>query len=282
MDVYSFCPQYKNESYLLRMVKKDDAADLLKVYSDKKAVPLFNCDNCGGEDFYYTTEEQMKQAIDYWLWEYGRKGFVRWSIISKSNMQAIGTIELFHRNADDYFSNCGLLRLDLRSDYEKAEEISKILKLIIEPAYTLFDCSKIATKAIPTAAERIAALKELGFALSNEKLIGHDGTQYASYFVLGMRREKDKIIDSRCGLHCSTCEYKQSCGCGGCIATNGHPFYGECSLARCCQNKGAAYCGACSEFPCELLTEFSYDAEHGDTPKGARIEECKKWRVLSE
>ncbi len=184
VDVYADCPQFENEKYLLRMVKKEDADDLLKVYSDKKAVPFFNSDNCGGEDFYYITEEEMGKAIDYWLWEYSRKGFVRWSIISKKTNEAIGTIELFHRNSADFFTNCGLLRLDLRSDYEKSEEIVNILKLIIEPTYKLFDCDKIATKAIAIANERITALNELSFHQSNEKLIGHDGTEYESYFVL--------------------------------------------------------------------------------------------------
>ena len=183
-NVYSNCPHFEDKNYLLRMVEKEDKADLLKVYSDKKAVPLFNCDNCGGEDFYYTTEEEMIKAIDYWLWEYSREGFVRWSVISKATDEAIGTIELFHRNSEDYFTNCGLLRLDLRSDYEKADEIVNILKIIIKPTYKLFDCNKIATKAIAIANERITALNELGFQQSDEKLIGHDGTEYESYFVL--------------------------------------------------------------------------------------------------
>ncbi len=183
-DIYTNCFQYENDSYLLRLVKIEDKADLLKVYSDKKAVPLFNSDNCGGDDFYYTTENRVEQAIDYWLWEYNRKGFVRWSIISKATNEVIGTIELLHRDANDYFTNCGLLRLDLRSDYEKQDDIISILNIIIEPTYKLFECNKIATKAIATAIERISALKKIGFQQSNKKLIGHDGTQYDSYFVL--------------------------------------------------------------------------------------------------
>lgn len=134
--------------------------------------------------FYYTTENRMQQAIDYWLFEYNRQGFVRWTIISKETHEAIGTIELFHRDAADYFTDCGLLRLDIRSDYEMSDKIIKILSLIIAPAYRLFHCSKIATKAIPAATERIQALKNLGFELSAEKLVGHDGTKYDSYFVL--------------------------------------------------------------------------------------------------
>ena len=146
-DVYENCPVFENDSYILRMTSQEDKSDLLKVYSDKAAVSFFNSANCGGDDFYYTTE-------------------------------------LFHRDAADFFTDCGLLRLDIRSDYERAGEITKILKMIIEPAYTLFHCDKIAAKAIAAAAEQIRALEQLGFKYTDEKLIGHDGTKYDSYFVL--------------------------------------------------------------------------------------------------
>lgn len=183
-DVYEKCPQFEDENYLLRFVSINDCLDLLEVYSDKKAVPFFNSDNCGGDDFYYTTEKRMQEAINYWFWEYDRKGFVRWAVIDKHKNEAIGTIELFHREADDYFTNCGLLRLDLCSDHETQEEIEKILSLIIPHTYDLFQCDKIATKAIPNASERIKALENLNFSPSNEKLIGHDGTEYDFYYVL--------------------------------------------------------------------------------------------------
>lgn len=91
------------------------------------------------------------------------------------------------------------------------------------------------------------------------------------------KKEERVMIDSRCGLHCTGCEYKESCGCGGCIETNGQPFHGECPVAICCQGKGFTHCGECSEIPCELLTQYSCDPEHGDTPQGARIEQCKQW-----
>ena len=184
VDVYQHCPRYEDGRYILRLVCPEDKKDLLKVYSDKEAVPFFNSDNCGGDDFHYMTESRMEQAIAYWLWEYGRQGFVRWAILLKAAGEAVGTIEMLHRDAADYFTNCGLLRLDLRSDYERAGEIARILGLILEPAYALFHCDKIATKAVPSAAERIAALKHLGFRPSAEHLAGHDGTAYDSYFVL--------------------------------------------------------------------------------------------------
>ena len=105
-------------------------------------------------------------------------------MVSKAAGEAVGTIELFRRTADDFFTDCGLLRLDLRSDFEKAAEIGRILDLITGSAFSLFECSLIATKAIPAASERIAALESRGFVLSDEKLNGHGGTFYGDYFVL--------------------------------------------------------------------------------------------------
>ena len=188
---YEKCPILENENYQLRLVETSDAPDLLLVYSDEKAVPFFNSDNCNGDDFHYTTLERMQSAIDFWLWAYRDKGFVRWAIIDKNTRQAIGTIELFNRRAidgqkpRDYFNECGLLRLDLRSDYEYADRIREILSLIVPPVFELFACRMIATKIPPFAEQRKAAAEQLGFALSEEKLIGGDDNRvYTDYFVL--------------------------------------------------------------------------------------------------
>lgn len=85
------------------------------------------------------------------------------------------------------------------------------------------------------------------------------------------------MIDTRCGLRCEGCAFQESHHCGGCISTNGNPFHGACRVAACCQERELVHCGQCKEFPCELLVSFSNDPEHGDTPPGARIEQCRKW-----
>ena len=182
-DVYASVPVLEDDRFLLRAVSQDDAADLLRVYSDEKAVPLFNSDNCHGDDFHYQTLERMQQAIGFWAFEYARKGFVRWAIVDKQTNAAIGTIELFHRTSGDAFNHCGLLRLDLRSDYEQEASICDILSLILEPGYALFDCSLLATKAIPAATERVRALNRLGFSLSDEFVVAPDGRQYKHYYT---------------------------------------------------------------------------------------------------
>ena len=182
IDVYEQIPVMESEMFLLREIEDSDTEDLLKVYSDENAVPFFNSDNCVN-GFYYTSIEEMKDTIAFWKREYQSRYYVRWAIIDKSANSAIGTIELFNRKAKDYFNNCGLLRLDLRSDYEKLDTIEDILGIIIPKTRDMFACEMIAIKAISIAKERIEALEHKGFCLSEESLIGHNGTKYDSYYV---------------------------------------------------------------------------------------------------
>lgn len=183
MNVYETCPLLSSERFLLRQTCMDDCGDLLQVYSDTAAVPIFNSDNCTG-DFYITTPEDMKNCIAFWLREYQQQYYVRWSIIDRGTDRAIGTIELFHRTAKDFYNHVGLLRLDLRSDYENEESIPQILSILIPAAYELFDCGMIATKIPACAQARKEALTQLGFRYSPESLYGHDGTAYGDYYIL--------------------------------------------------------------------------------------------------
>lgn len=232
MNPYKNCPVYENENYLLRLVEMSDAQDLLLVYSDEKAVPYFNSDNCHGDDFHYTILERMESAIGFWRTAYAQNAFVRWAVIDRrshsagrlltynddiadagsagsplantddstdvgrSNTQtpsngavtagtAVGTIELFNRQASDYYHDCGLLRLDLRSDCETADSIREILSLIVPPAFDLFGCKMIATKIPPFAVSRKAAAEACGFTACEEKLIGGDDKrEYGDYYIL--------------------------------------------------------------------------------------------------
>ena len=182
IDVYEQIPIMESEKFLLREINDADANDLLKVYSDVNSVTIFNSDNCVG-DFYITTMQDINRMIDFWRIEYQKRYYVRWAIIDKKTKSAIGTIELFNRKAEDYFNNCGLLRLDLRSDYENQDIIEDILGIIIPKTKEMFVCEMIATKAISIAKERITALEQMGFGLSEEVLVGHDGKKYDSYYV---------------------------------------------------------------------------------------------------
>lgn len=72
---------------------------------------------------------------------------------------------------------------DLWSDYETSRDITEILNLIVPVTYDLFYCDKIATKVVSIATERAKALKQMGFMPSDEKVRGHDGSEYGDYFV---------------------------------------------------------------------------------------------------
>lgn len=181
-DVYVEIPVLENGTFLLRKIDMEaDAEDLLRVYSDEKAVPLFNSDNCWG-NFYCTTVKQVQEMIMAWQREYEKRYYVRWAIVDKRNDMAVGTIELFNRKAEDYFTDCGLLRLDLRSDYEKEEYIHSILSLVIAYTKELFCCDWMATKAVPLATERIKVLKSMGFSLSKEVINGKNDVIYGDYY----------------------------------------------------------------------------------------------------
>lgn len=178
MNIYEDFPEVRGERFLLRLVSLQDCGDLLKVYSDRKAVPLFNTDNCNGDDFHYTTTERMQQAVNFWRWSYENGWFARLSILDSAIGCVVGTVELCYRDAED----TGVLRLDLRSDYEKEADISALLSLVVEPAYGWIGCSRLITKAKPFCVQRIRALETFGFTPSCAPLIGHDGTAYGDYF----------------------------------------------------------------------------------------------------
>ena len=183
MNVYENLPVFECENFKLRGVLLEDAENLLKVYSDEKSVPFFNSDNCHGDNFNYKTIERMQEAIKFWLWSYDNGYFVRWTVVDKKSNSAVGTIELFHH--DDslaIYDNCGLLRLDLRSDYECQGVIKEILSLIIEPVFDMFG-DKVVTKVKNFAAERLSAVKSLGFVLPKQSLKGQNGEEFNDYYV---------------------------------------------------------------------------------------------------
>ena len=131
-NIYENVPKFESEKFSLWFVDKADVDDLLEVYSDKNSLPFFNSDNCDGDNFYYPTKDKMEQAIDFWLKSYQTKWFVRWVIIDKISLKAIGTIELFNRTSEDKFNGMGVLRLDLKIEYEKEEVITKVPNYAIE------------------------------------------------------------------------------------------------------------------------------------------------------
>ncbi|MCE5323762.1 GNAT family N-acetyltransferase [bacterium] len=157
ITVYNNCPVYESDHFRLRLVDENDAHDLLECYSDPSAVRLMNADNCTC-DFYFQTPDEMQDSIREWIGSYKQCDFIRFSIIDRHSDKAVGTIEMFDKTQD-----IGILRLDLRSTYEKSEHLLEIIELSTEKFYEAFGVKKILTKAIAEAAERIGALDSCGY-----------------------------------------------------------------------------------------------------------------------
>lgn len=190
MNIYQKRRVLENERFLLRITERKDWKDLLKVYSDKNALPFFNSDNCNGDNFYYATKEQMYDALDFWKLSYQNGWFARFSIVDKSLSQVIGTVELCLRVSDDAFNDMGILRIDVRSDYEEENLLYDLIMLVTPHVAELVDSNGgVLTKAPCYAIERSRALQRAGFARSEELLIGHNGFAYDGYWTL-------KVTDS--------------------------------------------------------------------------------------
>lgn len=183
MNIYEKFPTLENDNFLLRAVEEEDCADLLEVYSDKNALPFFNSDNCNGDNFYYSTKERMTEAVLFWKEAYKNGWFVRWAIADKTTSKVIGTIELCTLAAEGAFNNMGILRIDVKSDYEKEKKLFDIFSLITTHSFELIGCSEIITKAPIYAIERINAVKKDGFIKSDDPLIGNDGYAYNGYWI---------------------------------------------------------------------------------------------------
>ncbi|MDF2700402.1 MAG: hypothetical protein K0Q49_1960, partial [Haloplasmataceae bacterium] len=177
-DIYDECPVYKKELITLRQTNIEDAEELLKCYSDELALPFFNSDNCHGDNFHYTTIERMKQAIEFWNFSYKNKYFVRWTAILNKTNEKMGTIEMFHRIAEDEFNHYGVLRIDLRSRFETQPIINEIIEITNENFYNAFHVHAIITKAISEDTERINSLVKNDFHPINKKVMIYD-----DYFV---------------------------------------------------------------------------------------------------
>ncbi len=184
MNIYRECPLFENNDYEIRLFRDEDCHDYLKVYGDKNALPYFNSDNCDGDNFYYNTEEKMRSALEFWKTSYENGWFARMSIIDKIKQEVIGSVELCLRVSDDDFNNMGILRVDVRSDYESEEELYSIFSLITPHVEELLGCKGVITKGASYAVERIAAISKVGYEKSDKLLQGKNGVVYDGYWVV--------------------------------------------------------------------------------------------------
>ena len=257
MNPYTKCPEFETDSFTLRLVRPSDAEELLGCYSDPEAVKRVNADCCT-TDFNFTELEQMEECIDFWLEEYERRSFVRFSIIPKTAGRAAGTLEIFggsfnassdisDTSASDApgtsdASDFGVLRIDLYNAYWTDmyfEEIIRLVVLTMIPDYRIFDL-KIKTSNIP---DKTAVLEKYGFVPS--KTFRPESGYYER--VLHTHFCPDKGI-AFCGLACCVCS--ENTGCTGC-RQEGCRDKEWCRPYRCCKDRKLNGCWECTEFPCD-------------------------------
>ncbi len=233
-QIYTECPKYETESFILRLVDMDDAEELLECYSDKLAVDKMNADNCTS-NFYFQTVEEMKECISFWLDLYKKQCFVRFSVIEKQTQNAVGTIEIF---GGEY----GVLRIDLCTKYEEPKYIEELIRIAIYDFVRDFEIQNLEIKAINTPG-RMPLLEKYGFVPSAtfRPGSGYYERRYMQYFF------KEKGI-AYCGLACCVCSENKNCaGCRneGCIEKD------WCKSFNCCKSKKIDGCWECKDFPCD-------------------------------
>ena len=152
---------------------------MLECYSDPKAAQFFNSDNCTS-DFVYNSVDEVAECIDFWIEEYKRGYYVRFSVLSKIENKAIGTIEMFSKEKNYGRSGIvGVLRLDLASPFETQNTLKSILRIVEDNFYRDFVVDSIVTKSIPLAVTRNKVLVESGY----KKLDQGEIVSYPHYFI---------------------------------------------------------------------------------------------------
>ncbi len=227
--------QYETEHFLLRQVREEDAPALMACYADPAAVARMNADNCL-RGFLCRTEEDLRAYIAIWQSE----DYARPAVIDKATGQVIGTLEIFG-------GETGVLRVDLRSDYETPEALRELYTLAMEKFPADFPMGAMVTKAPIEAPARRAVLAELGFS-GPESFRG-----YGDYYRLPVRC----LGLAYCGLACCLCSENRDCpGCQSAAA----PCYEKCENFPCVRERGLSGCWQCPDFPCGK-------GMHGNNPR---------------
>ena len=80
-----------------------------------------------------------KECVEYWLHRYEAQDFVRWSIQDKESKSLIGTVEVCPslKYAVDG-KMMGILRIDLKSEYEKQAVLEELMDILMVHIYEDF------------------------------------------------------------------------------------------------------------------------------------------------
>lgn len=169
MDVFTICPAYETEHFKIRKLELRDAEELFSCYSDPEAARFFNGDCCG-DDFYYTDINKFRKCVEYWLSRYEAQDFIRWSVQDKERERLIGTIEVCPslKYAVDG-RMMGILRIDLKSEYEKQAVLEELMDTLTVHIYEDFNVASIIIKIPKDAEERQKLIRKYQFVSAKDE-----------------------------------------------------------------------------------------------------------------
>lgn len=181
MDVFTTCPAYETEHFRIQKLELRDAEELFSCYSDPDAARFFNGDCCG-DDFYYTDKDKFRECVEYWLSRYEAGDFVRWSIQDKEKKSLIGTIEVCPslKYAVDG-KMMGILRIDLKSEYEKQAVLEELMDILMVHIYEDFQVVSVIMKIQKEAEERQKLIRKYQFVSAKEECNIAFSDYYVSY-----------------------------------------------------------------------------------------------------
>ena len=87
------------------------------------------------------------------------------------------------------------------------------------------------------------------------------------------------MYQSRCGVWCDECERRESVNCQGCIHMEKTFWGGVCQVKVCCEEKGLAHCGECTQFPCDMCAHMGEDMGFDPQPRLAKLREWASEKV---
>lgn len=176
-NLFINCPVYEAEQLRFRKVSLEDTQQLFQVYKDPITLAHMNNDNCGGK-WPCHSPEVVRAGIQGWEREYDERFYIRWTIVNTLTQECIGTLELApYPNTTRFFDGqcqSGILRVDVKSDLEKAEIFQAIFKMSIKHMFLDFDLQYILTKCRPEESQR-----RIGLRLSN--YLPLEDKQFISY-----------------------------------------------------------------------------------------------------
>lgn len=130
----------ETERLHLRYVRKEDAPDLLKLYSNLRVIE-------------YTEHHRPMESVDEaeWSIHFYRKGYLeqwmyRWAITFKGEDKLIGTAGLHRVNREHHHSALGY---ELHESYWNRGIATEVVGALIQYGFTSFDLHRIEAEIIP-------------------------------------------------------------------------------------------------------------------------------------